>query len=255
MRIGIALSGGGARGISHIGSLKAFEEFGIKPVALNGTSAGAIVGTLYAYGYSPDEILKIVRDASFFKLFRPAWRWTGLLNLEGLRSYLLKLVPENTFESLAIPLTVAATDIAEGKANYFSSGELLTPVIASCSIPGIFHPVEIDGKIYVDGGIIDNLPVKRLKRKTDFIIGLHCNPVEPGYQAKNIKEVIERSMLMAMYTGTKARMKKCDMVIEPKALGKYTVFDLGKAKEIFDIGYKETMIKLKSLEPELKKYA
>jgi NTE family protein len=252
MRIGLALSGGGARGISHIGSLKAFEEFGIKPVALAGTSAGAIVGAMYAYGYSPQEMLKIISGAGFFQLFRPAWRWTGLLNLDGVRNYLNKLIPDNTFESLNIPLTVAATDIAAGKAAYFSSGELLSPLIASCSIPGIFHPVEINGKIYVDGGIIDNLPVKHLNRKTDFIIGLHCNPVEPGFKANNIKEVIERSMLMVLYTGTKASMKKFDMIIEPKALGKYTVFDLSKAKEIFDIGYKETMSKLKSLEPEFK---
>ena len=255
MRIGIALSGGGARGISHIGSLKAIDEFGLKPTAMSGTSAGAIVGALYAYGYSPDEMLKVIKGTGFLQLFRPAWRWTGLLNLEGMKHYLLKLIPENKFDALQFPFTVTATDIAAGKAAYFNKGELLTPLMASCSIPGIFHPVGIEGKIYVDGGIVDNLPVKPLKRKVDFILGFHCNPVEPGYEAKNIKEVIERSMLMAMYTGTKARMKKCDMVIEPKALGSYTVFDLGKAKAIFDIGYKETLLQLKSLEPVLKKYA
>lgn len=255
MKIGIALSGGGARGISHMGSLKAFDEFGIKPTALSGTSAGAIVGAMYAYGYTPEEMIKIIKGTGFLQLFRPAFRWTGILNLDGVKQYLAKLIKENTFECLSIPLTIAATDIAAGKVEYFKRGELLTPIMASCSIPGIFHPVTIDGKIYVDGGIVDNLPIKPLKRKVDYIIGLHCNPVEPGYEAKNIKEVVERSMLMAMYTGTKARMKKCDLVIEPKELSKFTVFDIGHAAEIYKIGYKETLLKLRALEPELKKYA
>lgn len=255
MKIGIALSGGGARGISHMGSLKAFDEFGIKPSALSGTSAGAIVGAMYAYGYTPEEMLKILKGKGFLQLFRPAFRWTGILNLDGVRQYLSKLIKENTFECLHIPLTIAATDIAAGKATYFSAGELLTPVMASCSIPGIFHPITIDGKIYVDGGIVDNLPVKPLKRKVDLVIGLHCNPVEPGYEARNLKEVVERSMLIAMYTGTKVRMKKCDLVIEPKQLSKYTVFDIGHAMEIYKIGYRDTLTKLRQFEPELKKYA
>src|ERR1700754_1937451 len=158
MKIGLALSGGGARGIAHIGVIKALEELNIKPDVISGTSAGSIVGVLYASGMRPNEIFDVVSHLSIFKSVKIAWAWSGLLKMEGLQALLTKHIPDNTFESLKIPLTVAATEIRLGEIRYFSSGELGPAVIASCSIPGIFDPVHFDGHLYVDGGLLDNLP-------------------------------------------------------------------------------------------------
>src|SRR5688572_8579440 len=136
MKIGLALSGGGARGIAHIGVIKAMEELGVKPDVISGTSAGSIVAVLYANGMKPDEIFEVVNHLSIFRSVKMAWAWSGLLKMEGLHALLTKHIPDNTFESLKIPLTVAATEIRLGEIRYFSSGELAPAVTSSCSIPG-----------------------------------------------------------------------------------------------------------------------
>ena len=102
MKTGLALSGGGARGVAHAGVLKALEELGVEITCLSGTSAGSIVGALYAYGYKPDEIYNIVKDVSIFRSVRPAWTWTGLLTMDGLKELLIKSMPETSKPALEI---------------------------------------------------------------------------------------------------------------------------------------------------------
>jgi NTE family protein len=240
MKIGITLSGGGARGIAHIGVLKALEEMGVAISVISGTSAGAVVGSLYAHGYKPEEILSIIQKVSVFKSVKPAWTWIGLLSLEGLRDVFLKYIPENNFDALKIPLTVAATDIEKGEIVYFSRGELIPCIMASSCVPAVFAPVSFDGKLLVDGGVLDNLPSKPIRAKCDCLIGSHCNPIGSEFDAKNLKTIIERSLLMAVAGNTQESRKLCDVFIEPTGLDKFTGFGLNKAQEIFDIGYQFT---------------
>jgi len=237
MKIGLALSGGGARGFAHLGVIKALEEIGVTIAEVSGTSAGAIAGAFYCYGYSPDEILSIISSQGFLKSVRPAWSWTGLLSMDGFKEVMLKYLPENSFESLKIPLTIAATEIRLGRVTYFDSGVLVPRVIASSSIPALFDPLMLDGYVYVDGGIMDNLPARPLVGKSDFIIGSHCNPVEQRFDIKNAKEVTERSLLIAINGNANHSKTHCNVVIEPVELGRYNTFDLSRGKEIFDIGY------------------
>ncbi len=240
MKIGITLSGGGARGIAHIGVLKALEEMGVEISVMSGTSAGSIVGALYAHGYKPEEILSIIQKVSVFKSVKPAWTWAGLLSLEGLKDVFLKYIPENNFEALKIPLTVAATDIKKGEIVYFSKGELIPCIMASCCVPAVFAPFSFDGKLFVDGGVLDNLPVKPIRKKCDLLIGSHCNPIGSDFDGKNLRTIIERSLLMAINGNTQKSRELCDVFIEPPALSKFTGFGLSKAQEIFDVGYRFT---------------
>jgi NTE family protein len=240
MRIGLTLSGGGARGIVHLGVIKALEEFGVVISQLSGTSAGAIVGALYSYGHTPDEILKLISSTSFFRSLRPAWTLTGLLSLDKLRDILLTHLPDNTFGTLKIPLTVAVTDIRKARGVYFSAGELVPAILASCCIPAIFNPIHFNGEIYVDGGIVDNLPTKSIRDKCDFLIGSHCNYISPEVDIKNIRKVIERSLLMAINGNTVISKSLCDILIEPTEVGRISAFEIGRAKDLFDIGYKFT---------------
>ncbi|MFM7854457.1 MAG: patatin-like phospholipase family protein, partial [Flammeovirgaceae bacterium] len=203
-----------------------------------GTSAGSIVGALYAYGYSPDEIFKIIKSMSIFKSVRPAWTWAGLLRMDGLQELLLKHIPENSFEKLKLPLTVAATEIKKGRVEYFSSGELIPAVVCSCSIPAVFNPVSFNGGLYVDGGLFDNLPVRPLRDKCDKIVGLHCNHINPEFDPNSLRTVIERSLLMAINANTLISKGMCDVYIEPPNMSRYGSFDISKAQEIFDYGYK-----------------
>ncbi len=241
MKTGLVLSGGGARGICHLGVIKALEELNVKVDFISGTSAGSITGCLYSYGYKPDEVLEMITTASFAKTIRLAWNRMGLLSLEGLRQLLVRHIHEDRFESLKIPVTIAATEIRKGKIEYFTQGELIPAILASCCVPAVFNPVQHNGGLYVDGGILDNLPVKAIHNQCDFIIGSHCNFIRADVDLKNFRSVIERSLLMAISGNTTVSKTLCNVLIEPPDVGKYSGFDLSKAKEIFEIGYRYTI--------------
>jgi NTE family protein len=238
--VGLVLSGGGARGMAHLGIIKALAEMGIQISAVSGTSAGSIIGALYCYGYSTDEIFTFI-STGFFKAVRPAWTISGLLSLEVLGSELLKYMPANRFESLMIKLAVAATNLEIGEVKYFRSGALIPAILASSCVPAVFKPVEIGNSLYVDGGITDNLPVKPIKDECAFIIGSNCNPIANHFDKRNIRAIIERSLLIAVSGNIRASKRMCDILIEPPDLSKYGGFDIGKANEMYEIGYMHTM--------------
>jgi NTE family protein len=238
MKTGIVLSGGGARGISHIGVLKALEEIGVTIDHVAGTSVGAIIGALHASGRTASEILDIVLKTSVLKSIRPSWNWRGLLSLEGLRTILSVYLPDDRFEALQIPLTVSATDIVKGKPAYFSSGELIAVLQASCCVPAVFAPVALNGSLYVDGGIMDNLPAKPIRPDVDLLIGVHCNHISSSFDPSNIKTVVERSLLMAINGNTTVSKSMLDVLIEPPGAGDVSPFDLSRARDLYDIGYR-----------------
>jgi NTE family protein len=241
MKIGLVLSGGGARGIAHAGVIKALEEFGLTFNVIAGTSAGSIIGSLYSYGYKPDEIIQFISSTSFLRSIRLAWKLTGLFNMEILQEALIKYMPENNFTALKIPMTVAATDIRKGKAAYFTEGELFPAIMSSCCVPAVFNPVAFNGSLYVDGGIMDNLPAASIRSKCDFLIGSHCNHITPDFDVKNFRTVIERSLLMAINGNTIVSKELCNVLIEPPEVGKVSGFDVSKAKTLYDIGYRFTI--------------
>jgi len=242
MTTGIALSGGGARGISHLGVLKALDELGVHLDYISGTSTGALVGALYSYGLSPDKILELIINTRFFSSLRPAWTWTGLVNMDGLRDLIIKLIPEDSFDALKIPLTITATNLTKGKADYFTTGPLVPAVLASCCVPVLFNPVHVNGEVYVDGGMTDNLPSKSIRHKCNLLIGSHCNYVSNEFDVKNFRSVIERSLLMAISGNTTVSKELCDILIEPPGLANISVFDVKNAELLFDVGY-EFLIK------------
>ncbi|MFA0964201.1 patatin-like phospholipase family protein [Roseivirga sp. BDSF3-8] len=244
MALGIALSGGGARAIAHLGILQVLEEHNLQPDRITGSSAGALLGALYAKGYKPKAILDIVTKTSFTKLIRPAMSISGLLKIGTIEPVFLQYFPDNDFSGLKIPLIVAATDVEKGKTVYFSKGQLIPPVLASCCLPVIFSPYTIDGTRYIDGGIMNNLPVEPLEGYCDRIIGLHCNPVNDGFNPKNMRDILEKSLLMAINYNAYQRKKTCDLFLEPPDCKHYKVFDFKKAGELFDIGYNYALSRL-----------
>lgn len=240
MTTGLVLSGGGVRGVAHIGVIKALEEIGVKIDMISGTSAGSIVGCLYGCGLAPEEILKAVSGLSIFRSVKPAWTWSGLLMMEGLIAILKKHVCENDFSTLKIPLTVATTDVRRGEIHYISEGDLIQAVVSSCTVPGVFKPVSYKDHLLVDGGLLDNFPVRPLREKCDFIIGSHCNHIGPEFDERSLRAIIERSLLLAIGANTTSSRLLCDVVIEPPKLGRFTAFDMGKAREIYEVAYKFT---------------
>lgn len=245
MRIGLVLSGGGARGIAHLGVAKALYEFGVQPTVISGTSSGALVGSLLAYGYSPDEALKLFLSNRLLRKVRPGFRGPGLLRMDGIATVLSDFLPENSFQSLKIPFLVNATDITTGEALYFSEGELIPPLLASCCIPGIFKPYFYQGRSLVDGGVLDNFPIAPVERISDYIVGVHCNPFQLSKPLSSTREVLARSFILAAHGKTKEKFARCQVLIEPPALRNYAVYDFWKAAEIFQAGYEYTRDLLK----------
>ena len=235
--IGLVLSGGGARGVAHLGIIQALEEQDITFDIVAGSSAGALVGALYCYGHSPKKICRFIRDTNFLTIFRPSFNRRSLLNIEKAYDELNKYLPTDNFDSLNIPLHVSTTDIERGEAKIYKKGQLINPVLASCAIPVVFDPVTIGNRRLVDGGVTDNLPFHSIRNKCRKIIALHCNPIDSYSKLSNWSELMERSMMIAITQYVYAKRKHCDVFFEPLGLSKYKVIDFKKADEIFSYGY------------------
>lgn len=239
-RTGIVLSGGGARGFAHLGVLQALNDAGIFPDVVSGTSAGALVGVLYADGYTPEKILQIMNSSSMLHYVRPTVPREGLLQISGIERILQENLKASKFEELGIPLFVTATDLNNGQARYFSKGELLRPVIASASIPVLFKPVIIDDIHYVDGGVMDNMPVKPIEEDCNFIIGSFVNPAGYEKTVTSMVQIAERAFMLNMSKEVELKASKFDLFIAPDELRKYKILDPQKAIEVYNIGYRET---------------
>lgn len=250
-KTGLVLSGGGARGYAHLGVIQALNDAGVVPDVISGTSAGAIVGVLYADGYSPREILKLLNWASRFGFMRPALPREGLLQINGIVKILKANLRSKTFDELKIPLFVSATDLNHGKSVYFYQGDLLKPVLASASIPVLFQPVIIDNISYVDGGVLDNLPIKPIENSCQMIIGSFVNPIGYTEKVSGLINIAERTFLLSMSKDVIEKAKKFDLFIAPPELRNYGILDPEKSQEIFDLGYFATKEKLNDIDKEV----
>jgi NTE family protein len=250
-KIGLVLSGGGARGFAHLGVMQALNEAGIFPDVISGTSAGAIAGALYADGHAPAEIMKIMNSNSRLHYIRLTVPREGLLQISGVIRLLKNNLRAKTFEELKIPLFVTATDLNNGKAVYFSKGELLIPVIASASIPVLFKPVVMNNIYYVDGGVMDNLPISPIQNKCQIIIGSFVNPTGYEENFNSLIHIAERTFMLNVSKEVIQKSGKFDLFIAPQELRNYKILDPEKSEEVYSVGYKATKEKLKN--PEIKK--
>lgn len=235
--IGLVLSGGGARGIAHLGVLKALNEFGVRPSILSGTSAGAIAAAFYANGFSIEEILSIIKKGHFFSFSNLLFEKPGVFSMKGFEQIYAKYFPENTFESLQIPLHVAATDLLKGQITYFSGGNLSQALMASSCIPVVFQPVQYNSTYYVDGGVLDNFPVEPLLGKCDIIIGSYVNSIKEELSEIHMNDVLDRSFHLALSNSVRNKIKLCNVFLEPPDMSQFGILDLKKIDAIFEYGY------------------
>ncbi|MFY8110353.1 MAG: patatin-like phospholipase family protein [Bacteroidia bacterium] len=238
--VGIVLSGGGVRGFAHLGALKALNERAIFPSVISGVSAGAIIGALYADGYTPDEIFDLLNGLEVFKMLKIRAPRLGFLKPDGLKITLQKFLRAKSFEDLKIPLFISATNLSKANIEVFESGNLVDGIMASMALPIIIRPYEINGCLYVDGGLMNNLPVQPLLGKADKIIGVYVNPVKNLSDKFRIRNYADRIVHIGLRANILPSIEKCDLFIEPPGLMDYNLFKASASKKIFDIGYDYT---------------
>ena len=239
-KIGIALSGGGIKGLCHAGVLKALEEHGIIPDIISGVSSGCVVGALYADGYTPDEIARLFEDISFRQMTKLQIPDGGFFKIDAFQKFITKKLRAKTFEELKIPLRIVATDLDKGRSVVFSTGKLIEPIVASCSIPVLFSPKIIDGVHYVDGGVLKNFPVSTIRDDCEKVIGVNASPLVADDYKTTILNVAARSYHFMFKANILHDKELCDLLIEPIDMGNYEIFNVDKGREIFELGYRST---------------
>ncbi|MDP2337419.1 MAG: patatin-like phospholipase family protein [Bacteroidota bacterium] len=239
-KFGIALSGGGARGIVHIGVLEALHKYGIRPEIISGASMGALVGVFYAAGFEPLQILELVKSNKMVKMFKWQMPSGGLIDLKKVLSLLEENIGTDDFSSLKKSFYCSVVNLNSGHSEIKHEGKLFQWVMASASIPIIFEPQIIDGNTYVDGGLLNNLPVSCIRDQCRILIGVHVNHNGSEKNISGIKAIAERTFQLVMSQNVRDSLAKCDFVIEPPETRKFNTFDFKKADEIFRIGFEET---------------
>jgi NTE family protein len=236
-KTGFVLSGGGARGFAHLGMLHYFREQGIYPDIISGVSAGAIAGAFIASGKTPLETHKIVSRRGFLHYTKIQLPIDGFFRLDGLEELLRKEIKQQNIEDLDIPLVIGATNLNTGKMEYFTKGSLYKTVLASSSIPVLFPPVTINDAQYIDGGVLDNLPLQPIQGKCKFIITQNINPVNETGKLKNLIQIATRSFYIQVHARIDYAKKHSHLYIEPTKLDRFDVLKASQADEIFEIGY------------------
>lgn len=252
-RLGLALSGGGARGFAHVGVLRAFEERGIVPDIIAGTSAGSIVAALYSDGYTPKQIINLFSELNLRELVDVTIPRSSLLKFDKFVHFLDSKLHAKRIEELHIPTLITATDFDHGESVVFDKGELPIRIVASCAIPIVFAPVEIDGVHYVDGGVLRNLPASHLRDICDVVVGVNVSPMHQEQYEHNLLSIADRAYNFLACGNVFSDIAKCDILIECENISDYRVFDLNEQIEIETLGYQKALEVLDNLSPEKRK--
>lgn len=237
--IGLVLSGGGVKGMAHIGVIKSLNERGICPEMVSGVSAGAIVAALYANGIGTSDMLLFFKETPLFKYNFFTLSKPGLFDTEKYHFFFSKYFEKDTFDVLKKELFVTATDLQSGISKVFSSGELLRPLLASAALPPVFNPVTIDGRLYADGGIMNNFPIEPLVDKSDFIIGCYTSGMKEIGSAilRNPIQLADRTNKLMLHANSMEKLCTADLLFRPTGLEYIGALDKKGIDKAFVIGY------------------
>src|SRR4030042_1312301 len=241
VRVGRALGGGGARGLCQIEFIRVLDEMGIKPAVISGSSIGSLIGAVYAGGLSGDEIKEIALDLGLLTF----GRWfdlsilstSGLLKGKAVMEFLDKQLPLKTFEKLRFPLAIVATDFWNRSQRVFQSGDLLPAIRASISIPGLFEPVEEKGRVLIDGGTVNPLPMSVIRDACDLLIAIDVSGTSVP-DRKQVPSMFESVMNTFQILGdaiVRDHIRTCkpEIYIKPELVN-VQILDFHRAREIME---------------------
>jgi NTE family protein len=246
-RVGLALAGGFARGIAHIGVLRALMSAGIPIDCVAGTSVGALIGACYCAGVPLDDMQRIASTTSFADFGRWTPSWLGLATNQRMENYLARFTHVKTFEELKTPFAIAATDINAGISVYYTRGPLAPPLRGSCAYPGLFVPIQFEGRTLVDGFLTAPVPVEgTLLLGADIVIAIY---LEAGNleNPRTVADVISRSFNIIQRHGDIAWRQQADVIIEPD-VKPFVWDDFTRTSDLVAVGEAATQAAL----PEIK---
>ncbi len=248
--VGLALSGGAVRGIAHISVLEVLEQEGIPVHSIAGTSVGSIIGALYAAGMPLPEIKRIALNTKWKNIFKLTVPKMGLISSEGIYAFIKDILPVKKFSELKIPFAAVATDLKTGEKVSITSGSIAKAVQASCSLPVIFTPTKVRGKLLVDGGVASQIPVRTAREElgASIVIAVDVNyrSLESNRYDNLLKIAAHLSMIMAS-KNAREEERFADIVIPVNAKG-IALYDLAKARELLRRGRRAAEEKI----PEIK---
>lgn len=237
-KIGITLSGGGFKGVAHLGVLQFMKELGIELDAVSGASAGALVGAFIAEGYSPQQILQFTKEERFFNYSDVSVKNGGLFNPVIFEKIIQKYIPHDSFEELKIPLYVSVTDLTNANPLVFNTGSLSFAVKSSCCFPLVFQLVPyVDNSYLCDGGLLNNFPVEQIRASCNKLIGINVNSLDKEEGKLGYKEIIGRIIRITTSKVAVDSKADCDVYLQPDKLDRYHTFDTKKIDEIYQLGY------------------
>jgi NTE family protein len=246
-KIGIALSGGAARGFAHLGVLKALVENEIPIDYIAGTSAGSFAGAAFASGLSIEEIVVMSRKISWFRMTGFSYSPKGLLSNAGMGAFINEHLPVLKFEDLLVPFAAIACDLETGKEVVLrDTGDLATAVRASCAIPGVFVPVEFEGRRLIDGGVVSNVPTKAVKKLgAEIIIAVDVLASGATYWSSpsTLLGIFFQSAMMLLRAASKAHHYRADIVIIPQ-IAHFRPDEIGKMDELIKAGEQAALEKI-----------
>lgn len=243
-KIGLALSGGGTKGIAHAGVLKFLEEKNIRPSIISAASAGAIVASLYGIGKTPVEILEFFKSVYFFNWKHFVFNRPGFINSEAFKTYFKPVFKDTRIKDLSTETMIVSTDLVSGETKVFDKNtRVIDAVIASSAFPGITTPYPVDEILYSDGGILNNFPADLIHHKCEKLIGVYVSPQEvfTREQLNSIKSITIRAFDLLSYKIEEPKFAFCDWFICPQKLCSYGTFENKRSRmdEIFEIGFSE----------------
>ncbi len=250
-KVGLALAGGFARGIAHIGVLRAFRDAGIPIDCVAGTSVGALIGAGFCSGLSLEKMQEIGQSTTFADFGRWTPSWLGLATNQRMEKYLARMTPATTFAELKIPLAISATDINAGVTIYYLNGALAPPLRASCAYPGLFVPIQYEGRTLVDGFLTAPVPVEgALIQGADIVIAVY---LEAGgiENPRTAVDIISRSFnIIQKHTDVTWR-QQANVIIEPD-VASFAWDDFTKTPELVAAGEAAAMNALSEIVPFLR---
>ncbi len=241
-QIGLALGGGAVLGAAHVGILKALLEQGVRPAAITGTSIGAFIAAMHAFGLEMSEIEDIALDLDWLDISQISLSRYGLLSNEKMGALLDEVIGEVEFSRAEIPLAVVTADIRTGEKITLDSGDVATAVMASTCLPGIYTPVELRDRLLVDGGIVENVPVSPLQSMgVDTIIAVDLLSKKGFDQPDNIIDIMINAYNIATRNATRIQLEDADLVIAPD-LSEFNMRDTRQIPDLIRIGYETVQL-------------